>query len=193
MASPVRATIVGGGIAGLATGVALKRIGYQVRVIEKRKVLETLPQGLTLQPAAVNALERISPSLKESVLKMGQKSGDISLFSSVRGSTIGKLEQDELVEAYGAPFITVPRQEFYATLVKELGVENIELGKQFKEYFEDRKSGQCRAICIGGSEFMSDIIIGAEGAYSMISEMIPRTFHPRPQSSSASLPRDRSQ
>lgn len=176
MAAPVRATIVGAGIAGLTTGVALKRIGYQVRVIEKRKTLDTLAQGLTLQPAAIHALERVSPQLKEATLKMGQKSGDISLFSSLRNTTIGKLVESEIEETYGAPFITVPRQEFYQTLVKELGAENIVLGKQFKEYFEDLKLGQCRAVCIGGSEYTSDIIIGAEGAYSMISEMIPRTF-----------------
>lgn len=176
MAAPVRATIVGGGIAGLTTGVALKRIGYQVRVIEKRKVLDTLPQGLTLQPAAVKALDRVSPQLKQSVLKMGQTSGDISLFSSLRSTSIGKLSQSEIVDQCGAPFITVPRQEFYQALVSELGSENIVLGKQFKEYFEDLKQGSCRAVCIGGTEYTSDIIIGAEGAYSMISEMIPCTF-----------------
>lgn len=175
MAAPVSATIVGGGIAGLTTGVALKRIGYQVRVIEKRKALDTIAQGLTLQPAAVHALGRVSPKLKEATLKMGQKSGDISLFSSVRNTTIGTLVQSEIEETYGAPFITVPRQEFYAELVKELGAENVELGTQFKEYFEDIKLGTCRAVCIGGKEFSSDIIIGAEGAYSLISEMIPRT------------------
>lgn len=175
MAAPVRATIVGGGIAGLTTGLALKRIGYQVRVIEKRAALETPAQGLTLQPAAVHALGRVSPQLKEAVLKMGQKSGDISLFSSVRDTTIGKLVESEIEETYGAPFITVPRQEFYAALAKELGTENIELDTQFKEYFEDIKLGTCRAVCIGGKEFTSDIIIGAEGPYSMISEMIPRT------------------
>jgi len=188
MAVPVRATIVGGGIAGLTTGVALKRIGYQVRVIEKRKALDTLPQGLTLQPAAVKALDRVSPQLKESVMKMGQTSGDISLFSSLRNSAVGKLRQSEIVDQYGAPFITVPRQEFYQALVSELGSENIVLGKQFKEYFEDVKQGTCRAVCIGGTDYTSDIIIGAEGAYSLVSEMIPCTSLDRLQSAPFRLP-----
>lgn len=177
MASPVRATIVGAGIAGLAAGVALKRVGYQVKVLEKQKVLSTVAQGLTLQPAAINALDHVSPSLKKSVLKMGQASGDISFFSSVRNTNVGKLTQDEIVERFGAPFITVPREEFYSALINELGSENIILGTQFKEYFEDRKSGTCRAVCIGGTEHISDLIIGAEGAYSLVSEMIPRTCH----------------
>lgn len=176
MANQVRATIVGGGIAGLATGVALKRIGYNVRVIEKKKVLDTVPQGLTLQPAAIKALSRVSPALTEKLAKMGQSSGDISLFSSLRNSTIGKLSQQEIIDQYNVPFITVPRQEFYAALVKEFGSDNIVLGKQFKEYFEDRKTGEVTAVCIGGTEYTSDLIIGAEGAYSMISEMIPCTF-----------------
>lgn len=110
---------------------------------------------------------------------MGKASGDISLFSSVRNTTIGTLHEQEIVSQFGAPFITVPRKEFYSALVNELGTENIELGKQFKEYFEDRKSGECQAVCIGGTEYTSDIIIGAEGAYSLVSEMIPLPYHNR--------------
>lgn len=174
MTEAIRATIVGGGIAGLSTAAALKKIGYSVCVLEKKKTLETLAQGLTLQPSAIKALDYISPSLKASVLKMGFASGDISLHSAIRNKTIGLLKEDFIVEKYDSPFITVPRQEFYSKLVEEVGLENIKLGKQFKEYFEDRTINKVRAVCIGGHEEFSDIIIGAEGAYSMISEMIPR-------------------
>jgi len=179
MAAPVSVTIVGGGIAGLATAVGLKSLGHQVRVIEKRKALDTLAQGLTLQPASVKALKRVSPSLLATVERMGQPAGDISIHSSIRNANVGKLSQDEIVASYGAPFITVPRQDFYSALVKEVGTENIVLGTQFKEYFEDIKLGTCRAVCIGGKEFTSDLLVGAEGAYSLVSEMIPLYYENR--------------
>jgi 2-polyprenyl-6-methoxyphenol hydroxylase-like FAD-dependent oxidoreductase len=179
MATPISVTVVGGGIAGLTTAVALKNIGYQVRVIEKRKALDTVAQGLMLQPASLQALKRVSPTLSKAVQRMGQTTGDLSLHSALRNTSIGKLAQDEIIDTYGAPFITVPRKDFYSELVKEVGSDNIVLGKQFKEYFEDLKLGTCRAVCIGGSEYTSDIIIGAEGAYSMISEMIPLPYENR--------------
>jgi 2-polyprenyl-6-methoxyphenol hydroxylase-like FAD-dependent oxidoreductase len=51
--------IVGGGIAGLATALALKRVGFQARVLERNPELRAGGTALTLLPNAWLALRAL--------------------------------------------------------------------------------------------------------------------------------------
>ena len=54
-----RAVVVGAGIAGLATGHALRRLGYQVRLLERDGQPRSEGAGLTLWPNALWALQTL--------------------------------------------------------------------------------------------------------------------------------------
>ncbi|KAF3454583.1 hypothetical protein FNV43_RR05031 [Rhamnella rubrinervis] len=54
--------IVGGGVAGLATAMALKRIGVEALVLERGKELRTTGSALTLMPNAWVALDALGVS-----------------------------------------------------------------------------------------------------------------------------------
>ncbi|KAF3455831.1 hypothetical protein FNV43_RR00473 [Rhamnella rubrinervis] len=54
--------IVGGGVAGLATAVALKRIGVEALVLERGEELRTIGSALTLMPNAWVALDALGVS-----------------------------------------------------------------------------------------------------------------------------------
>ena len=56
--------IVGGGIAGLATAVALKRAGIEALVLEKSESLRTTGAALNLFPNAWFALDALGVSHK---------------------------------------------------------------------------------------------------------------------------------
>ena len=56
--------IVGGGIAGVATAVALKRVGIRALVLEKSEVLRTTGAALTLSANAWLALDALGVSHK---------------------------------------------------------------------------------------------------------------------------------
>ncbi len=51
------AIIVGAGIGGLTTAIALRRIGWSVTVLERAPIIAEVGAGLTLWPNAVRALE----------------------------------------------------------------------------------------------------------------------------------------
>src|SRR5688572_17849581 len=55
-ASTRSAVVVGGGVAGLAAGLALQRTGWDVRVRERAEVLERGGAGLVLWPNALRCL-----------------------------------------------------------------------------------------------------------------------------------------
>ncbi len=55
----MRAIIVGGGIAGLASTVALDRRGWQVEVFERAPEFTEVGAGLSLWPNALRALDAL--------------------------------------------------------------------------------------------------------------------------------------
>jgi 2-polyprenyl-6-methoxyphenol hydroxylase-like FAD-dependent oxidoreductase len=71
------AVIVGGGIGGLATALALSRIGWTARVLERAPAVEAVGAGLSLWPNAMRALD---------VLGVGDAVRDAGLSTTTRGS-----------------------------------------------------------------------------------------------------------
>src|SRR5438132_8724637 len=65
----IKAVVVGGGIGGLAAGLALRRAGLEVRVLEAQPQLSEVGAGLSLWPNAMRALQRLS--LAEEVAARG--------------------------------------------------------------------------------------------------------------------------
>ncbi|WP_171905387.1 FAD-dependent monooxygenase, partial [Cellulosimicrobium cellulans] len=51
-----RAVVIGGGIGGLASGVALARAGWDVTVVERATSLDPVGAGIAVAPNAVRAL-----------------------------------------------------------------------------------------------------------------------------------------
>lgn len=172
MTSTLHANIIGAGISGLTTGIALKRLGYNVKIFDKVKKLETRGMGLTLQPYAFESLKRISPNLGEKVLHMSQRTGDINVFSANNGSKLATLSDKFIETEFKYPIATVPRTEFYNLLVEEMK-DHIHLGKFFKEYYEDVGRNEITAAFIDGSREKSDILIGADGHLSNVSPQTP--------------------
>src|SRR4051812_49609153 len=54
-----RALVIGAGIAGLATAIALRRAGRDVLVLERAPQLREIGAGVSLWPNAVKALRRL--------------------------------------------------------------------------------------------------------------------------------------
>lgn len=57
--SPLTAIVVGAGIGGLASAIALQRAGYAVRVVERAPVLAPIGAALSMWANAVDALDRL--------------------------------------------------------------------------------------------------------------------------------------
>lgn len=56
----MRAVVVGGGIAGLSTAIALRRTGHEVVVLERALGIDPLGPDLTLFAKAMKALDRLA-------------------------------------------------------------------------------------------------------------------------------------
>jgi len=63
--------VIGGGIGGLCTAIALRRIGVAVAVYERAEVLSQVGAGLTVWANAVKVLRKLG--LADAVIEAGSK------------------------------------------------------------------------------------------------------------------------
>ena len=112
-----RAIIVGGGIGGLCTAIALRQIGVDVTVYEKVNELANVGAGLTLWTNAIKALRQLG--LAEVVLKHGAKL-QVGEFRTWRGKTLASVQTGEVEQLYGDPTIAIHRADLHRILLAAL-------------------------------------------------------------------------
>lgn len=78
--APKAAMIIGGGLGGLSTAIALQQLGWNVTVYEKAKQLKELGAGIVLSANAIKVLEKLG--VAEQIHKAGspvKKSRDTNM------------------------------------------------------------------------------------------------------------------
>lgn len=117
-ARPRTAAVVGGGIGGLATAVALLRDGWSVTVHERAPELAALGAGLVLAPNAVRALDalRIGDAVRERAVRL---TGSGLLRPD--GRVLSRLDASRLADRHGAPVLAVERAALHALLADAVG------------------------------------------------------------------------
>lgn len=151
----MKASIIGGGIAGLAAGISLKKKGIQATVFERMENYSKNGMGFILMPNGMEALDnlgvgdeirRVSKSLKTITLR--DEKGDL-------------IEQKALSETYA-----ISRYDCIKILVDNLGRENIQFDCKFSHFEEE--NGKYKAACFENDKYSeADIFIGADGLNSM--------------------------
>jgi len=121
----ISAIIIGGGIAGLTTALALKNAGLGATVFEQAPAITELGAGLTLWSNAVHALDELG--LRREILASAsvlRKTVSLML-SSGRG---GSIDLEKLADRFGAPSICIHRGRLQSILLAALGDENVRTG-----------------------------------------------------------------
>ena len=115
-----RALVIGGGIGGLSTAIALRRAGVEVAVFEASRELHEVGAGVGLQLAAVKALKRLG--MLEPMLAISSAPLEaLELRSHKSGRVLARLPQRELGKDVGLYGLNVHRGDLLATLAKGAG------------------------------------------------------------------------
>jgi salicylate hydroxylase len=165
---PQSAIVVGAGIGGLAAACALVQRGWQVRVLERAKMLAEIGAGLTLSPNAMRSVTAlgIEPQLRPWLsLPPYQISED-----PLSGAETNRLVRGEsALQQYGAPYAFVHRADLHNTLrqhLQSLSPDALLLGHDCESAVSGETSATVR--CSGNRLFDADLIIGADGVRSIV-------------------------
>lgn len=157
----LRIGVVGAGTAGLATAIAFARSGHQVQVFEKHPALATLGAGLLIQPQGVAALSALGVGIE-----FGGASVPINrlLGKNQRGWTLVDIPY-QAREARA-----VSRSALAQLLLKAALDANVSVA--FNANVERVEAVDTSGVvCIGKQRLMFDLIVIADGASSILSEL----------------------
>jgi 2-polyprenyl-6-methoxyphenol hydroxylase-like FAD-dependent oxidoreductase len=169
-----RALVIGAGIAGLATAIALRRAGRDVLVLERAAQLDEIGAGISLWPNAIKALRRLG--VGDAIEAAGAPAHDAA-FRSWRGAQLGASITPRLHERFGAPLVLVHRARLQSVMRRALGPDTVRLGAECAALDQDGDAVTVRLV--GHGVERGALVIGADGLRSRVRTALVHDGPPR--------------
>lgn len=166
--------IVGGGIAGLATAVALQQKGYAVKVFESASDIRDSGGGLVLAVNAVKSIRKLG--IENAIRSVGREMPVFKVFDS-KGKIISDMADDFLKKTFGINNITISRNALLNALKSQVKDNCIETNKRVIS-FSSTDSGIQIQLEDGATHY-TDYLIAAEGVHSNIRQQLLPNSKPR--------------
>lgn len=155
--------IIGAGIGGLTTGIALSQAGYEVEIHDKAKELRPAGAGISLWSNGVKVLNRLG--LGEKIAQIGGQM-DRMEYRSHTDELLNNIDLKPLVEQVGQRPYPVARTDLQELLLEAFGREKVHLNSRCIGVEESDRGAT--AIFEGDRRVMGDIVIGADGIHSVV-------------------------
>ena len=162
-----RAVVIGGGIGGLTTAIALSRKNWDVSVHEATSELSPVGKGILIPNNAMQVLGRLG--LAERVSEIGWHLGSFEL-QTASGTILSSLKLNEQGSRLGHGILSMHRAELIEVLANALPPKVLHLGSPFTHFTQE--SAQVRAHFKDGSEETADLLVGADGIHSRVRKQL---------------------
>lgn len=108
--------VVGGGIGGLATALALGRAGHAVQVVEQAPVFGEIGHGLQMGPNAVRVLDRLD--VLRDVVDLAVRPRYAILLDAITGEELTRLDLGaRFLGRFGHPYLVMHRGDLHTALL----------------------------------------------------------------------------
>lgn len=163
--------VVGGGIGGLATGLALAHEGRSVRLLERAETFGEVGAGLQLGPNATRVLNEWG--LLDEVRNSGVEPDRLLFRDAITGDELTDLGLGTgFRERYGGPYIVVHRSDLHSILLRacrDAGV-TLETGRTVTSVESSEDTAYTHLA--DGSIVESAVVVAADGLHSTLREHI---------------------
>lgn len=165
----MRALVVGAGIGGLATALALRRLRFDVGVYEQASVLREVGAGVAISPNAVKVLHDLGLARELRSVAVVSQSLDTRDWQS--GALLGRVPLAEAAEIrWGAPFYHLHRADLHNVLRAALGDTSPILGA--RAVAVEPSDTHVVVRFADGRSACGDVLIGADGIHSVVREHV---------------------
>ena len=159
----LKAIIIGAGIGGLTTAIALKRAGYQIEVYDRVKELRPVGAGISLWSNGVKVMNWLG--LGDEIHKIGGEMNRMTYLSK-ENELLNDIDLLPLIDQVGQRPYPVSRSELQSMLLEQLGKEHVTL--ETKCIGAKEEGNQVTAIFEDGSTATGDVLIAADGVRSVL-------------------------
>ena len=157
--------IIGGGIAGLASAISLKRIGLDPTVYEQRSEVHHLGAGVVCWPNATFVLNELG--LLEELQTVGWPISGMQRITC-DGVPLGKLDIRKLDGAMGYPSLAVLRKDLMGLLLRHVNENGIRVHLSRRATRIVACGDHSRIEFTNGTSITPDLILGADGRMASI-------------------------
>lgn len=157
-------SIIGAGIGGLSTALALEKKGIEYHIFEKSPELTEVGAGIWLAPNALQVLNYLG--VLADVKNKGNSIDRITL-GKANLSPLSDNTQDNIKEQFGFSTIAIHRADLQKILFERIPEEKKSLGKGFQS-FEKIENEKIKLKFDDDTEFISEFLIGADGVNSRV-------------------------
>ncbi len=153
--------VLGGGVAGISSAIALKKKGFNVTVYERHESETNIGAGIVVWPNAAYILDKLGV-LNEIKAVSGYPSSMQRISSE--GDSLGSINIKSINKIMGYPSLSILRKDFQNILIKKLktlGV-SVKYGHTVSK-LETNKYNKVQVHFTNGIDITADIVIGADG------------------------------
>lgn len=163
----LKAIVVGAGMGGLATAIALRQAGYKVEIYDRVSELRPAGAGISLWSNGVKVLNRLG--LGKEIAEIGGPMNRMTYFDK-SGKTLTDFSLDPLVETVGQHPYPVSRTDLQQMMLAAFGEDEVQLGS--KCVAVEQTADKATAIFEDGSRATGDVVVGADGTHSTVREHV---------------------
>ena len=159
----LKVIIVGAGMGGLTTAIAMTQAGYHVEIYDRVRELRPAGAGISLWSNGVKVLNRLG--LGAEIAAIG---GPMQRMSYCRktGEVLNNFSLQPLVERVGQCPYPVARTDLQQMLLNAFGADKVQLNS--KCVAVEQTADSATAIFENGHRATGDVVIGADGTHSII-------------------------
>ena len=166
---PLDIIIVGAGIAGLSTAVALRQAGHSVTIFEKSQFAAEIGAALVLSSNGTRVLSRLGFSFSRA------RGCPITAWDTLDGATLDNIVSLNLAgaeERFGAPLMSIHRIDLHNELMRLATTDDNDGKPKVKLLLNSRvvgASGEDGSVVLAdGSVKKADLVVAADGVRSVL-------------------------
>ncbi|KGJ97539.1 FAD-dependent monooxygenase [Colwellia psychrerythraea] len=162
----MKIAILGAGIGGLSSAIALKLAGFDVEVYERHSTVLGIGAGIVCWPNASFVLEQFG--VLTAVMQVSGRLNNMNRFNQ-DGQQLGSLDINKLNELMGYVSYSIIRKDLMQILTQRLLELHINIHYQHKVIaLSDSDTGRVTVSFDNGKSIQPDIVIGADGRMNSI-------------------------
>lgn len=166
----MKAIVIGAGIGGASTAIALARLGHDVTIYDQMIANKPVGAALSLWSNGVKVLNWLG--LGAEVAALGGRMDDMAYLDGHSGESLCRFSLAPVTTATGQRPYVVARADLQALLMERFGLDRIHLGARLVGVADDGTT--VTATFADGSTATADMLIAADGARSQARDYVTR-------------------